>query len=191
MKAKFTISELLQPSDMLLHYMKLTTAIVGANWLLNDNKEDYYSGFGCILTAVQDYNKSFALLCTADLKAAAASLVRIQMDNLLYLYAEFLNPERVLDKVYNKDKKLADIRIADKPIKQKELLQRLEERFNGVSDIWARYCNFIHPSICHHKIKFNVGRDSVISDMIFINQAITEILEDVASPLEKELKKKS
>ena len=114
----------------------------------------------------------------------------IQMDNLLYLYAEFLNPERVLDKVYNKDKKLADIRIADKPIKQKELLQRLEERFNGVSDIWARYCNFIHPSICHHKIKFNVGRDSVISDMIFINQAITEILEDVASPLEKELKKK-
>lgn len=186
----FTKAHLLEPNRMDLHYMQLLTRISWAKWLLGDKPEDSeVSGYGAIIAAVEDYNRSFSILSNINQKAVAASLIRIQLDNLIYLYAEHLNPDRVLYKVYNKDKELNQVLIANKPLKRSDLMKQLEERYNGIRVIWDRYSDFIHPSISHCRLKFNEGKDSAMGDMVLINQAITDILLEALKPLEESLKK--
>lgn len=186
----FTKADLLEPDRMDLHYMQIITHISWARWLLGQKPEDSeVSGYGSIVVAVGDYNRSFSILCNINQKAVAASLIRIQLDNLIYIYAESKNPERVLDKVYNKGKELNQVLIANNPLKRSDLMKQLEERYSGIRKIWDRYSNFVHPSISHCKLKFNEGKDSAMADMVYINQAITDILLESLKPLEKALKK--
>ena len=194
MELNFTEKTLLDYDSLSIHFEKLNIGFFIASNLLYPERMGENIGvsdYGAIITAIEQYNYSFHLLCKNDLDAEAAAFIRIQVDNLIYLYAEYLYPHRVLRKVYDKGKELCNVLIANKPIKRNEILQKLEERFTGVKLIWDRYCNFIHPTNSYIKLKFNDAiKSPTIADLVYLNQVITTVLLESLKYYEDELKGK-
>ena len=140
--------------------------------LLEYGTDDFYH----IFKAINSFNKCFITILEEAEPLAAFPFIRMQVDNLVCLYAETLYPTIILYSIYNKGRTLNQIKVKGKALVHSELRKELDPI---VSEIYAKYSGFVHPS------KQQIDADKKIlkkyikdfaSDMVQINNVITKVL---------------
>lgn len=114
------------------------------------------------------YNyKAYKNLKDNKLTLPALTFVRIVAESLVYLYAEYLNPEKVLAKIYINHKELCDVKIKREKIKPSEIRDKVIEDYPDFERIWKKYHYFIHPSIIQNFVGVGAGLEKQgLSDII-------------------------
>lgn len=104
---------------------------------------DFYE----IQTSINAMNRGFIKLLEATEPLAAMPLIRLQLDNQIYLAAELKHPFRVLYKVFREGKQLIDVRIKNKPIVPSAVRAELDEQHGyNLNELYKEYYSFVHPS---------------------------------------------
>ena len=138
--------------------------------LLEYGTDDFYH----IFKSINAFNKCFITILEEAEPLAAFPFIRMQVDNLVHLYAETLYPTRILYSIYEKGYVLNQIKIKGQALVQSELRKEL-----GVSDIYKKYSGFIHPSKeqieADKKILKKYIKDFA-KDMVDVNQVILQVL---------------
>lgn len=145
-----------------------------------------------LTNSVDSINSGFAkLLDNAEVQAAFA-LVRIQLDNLTYIFAELQHPFQVLYKVFAKGRTLNQITIDGKQLNPSAIRKELDEKCHtNICELYKKYSCFIHPNKEQNKIRMNEGYNSnkkerqtlsiakqkeYAKDMIYINQLLARLM---------------
>lgn len=190
---------LMDSGRMGAHYYHLQIALYCAVWYRNEDNRHYNKtslglcDYDPIITAIINYNRAFKKLLDIKEPLVAMPIVRIQMENLVYLYAESLYPNKILYKVYDNSKEFNQIKINGEKLQTSTFIQLLNEKYDGIRDIWKRYCCYVHPSSEQDKLAYansddKAVVDSGIKDMQLINQAITDTLESMTNRLIVDIK---
>lgn len=95
------------------------------------------------ISNIIDVNRCFIKCLPIEELLVLKALVRTQLQNCIWLYAEYLQPLNILDRIYNKGKQLNQL-----PIRQPEIIEKLKELYPKIpiSDIWLDTCKFVHPT---------------------------------------------
>lgn len=134
-------------------------------------------------------NDAFLTLWNNNQKTAALAFVRILSEHLVYLFAEYLYPDRVISKVYLDYKELDRIRIAGDKIKPKDIRDEVEKAYKGFSEIWNNYHYFIHPNYLQGTMITPEGTaESGFNDMVKLNSWIIDTLSKIKGRYKRELK---
>lgn len=142
-----------------------------------------------IITAVIRINDSFITLIDAKQHRIAFTLIRMQLDSLRYLYAEYILPYRVLNRViiYGEEPDpLNSIKVRDRKelgdnkgnLKPSEINKLLNKHFIDFSSLYKHYNKYVHPSyelsswmdLCNKDIERGMA------DMLRVNRYILTIL---------------
>lgn len=147
------------------------------------------SDYDSIIYAIINLNRAFLKLLEIKEPLAAFPLIRIQTDNLIYLYAEYLYPNQILYKVYDNERAFNQIKINGENLKQSEIVEKIE----GIKPIWKKYSSFIHPSKEQHKYMFSnsikkADLELALNDMYAVNVAIADTLTAILDRLEAIIK---
>lgn len=196
---KFSKALLMDSGRMGAHYFDLQVALYCAVWYRNEDSRHYTkASFGLcdydpIITAIINYNRAFKKLLDIKEPLVAMPIIRIQMENLVYLFAESLYPNKILYKVYDNAKEFNQIAINGEKLKTADFILKLDEKYNGLREIWKRYCCYVHPSSKQDKLGYVNGNhkeviDAGIEDMQLINQAITDTLQAMIDRLTVDIK---
>ena len=94
---------------------------------------NYYDS---ILDNVKDLNRCFLKLIKENEYNAALPLIRLQMDNLCVMYAEYLYPEKILLPILENGKELGRIKIDGDYIRAKALVDKLATQYEPLTTIW-------------------------------------------------------
>lgn len=112
-----------------------------------DNPEELdNSFFTFFFKGVNDVNKSFHTLYNSDERNIAYSLIRLQLDNLRLLYAEYLHPNKALYQTFKKNRDINQIQIGKDKLKPSTLNDEIEAKFEGFKALYAKYSKYIHPA---------------------------------------------
>ena len=143
--------------------------------LIEYGSDDFYN----IFKAVNAYNKSFISLLEDAEPLSAFPFIRMQLDNLIHIYAETVYPTVILHNIYDKGKALNQIKIKGKSLVQSDFRNELDNSYSNIANIYQKNSGFIHPS------KQQIDTDKKIlkkyirefsSDMEYINKVITKVL---------------
>ena len=172
-------------------YNLLTILNPNESFTQSSKERTTFTDYAPIITAVIRINDSFITLINARQHRVAFSLIRMQLDSLRYLYAEYLLPYRVLNRIilYGEEPdSLNDIEVKDrkelaeekkgKNLSPAKLNKRLNKHFINFSNLYKHYNKYVHPSyelsswvdLCNKDIERGV------SDMIKVNRYILTIL---------------
>lgn len=198
MRKKFTYSLLEDSSPIYSPISSYLYSLWGMGTVEPDSHSTYWCGYSyydMIVSTAQTYNSSFYKLAKLGDIYSAYPMIRLQADNLRYLVAEYLYPDKILCKIYSKGKELNDIKINGEKLKPGDITDKTEELFNGFKRIYREYSCYIHPSIHHHwgklseldelepenalaikHAKRTIKHTPAERDMVFINQCIVDIL---------------
>lgn len=167
-----------------------------AYYLINGN-EDVYINIFC---SVDCLNRAFVKLLDMGEVTVAHTLIRLQLDNLTYIFAEILYPFNVLYKVCEKGRTLNQIKIDGVPLNPTEIRKQIDERFNtNISKLYKKYSCFVHPSTTqtltywgemgnpNKRIKSTdeLKQKEYVKDMVEINNLLTEMLKAQISSLKE------
>lgn len=134
-------------------------------------------------------NDAFLTLWNSREKTEALTFVRIVSEHLVYLYAEYLYPNRVIRGVYGNYKELDRIRVNGEKIKPREIREKLAAEYKGFSEIWESYHYFIHPSYLQGSLLSLDGANSKgIADMVKLNNWILDVLTKIKGRYKRKLK---
>lgn len=196
---RFSKALLMDSGRMESHYNNLQISLFCANWCGNNDERHLaksslgWCDYDPIIKAIINYNRTFVKLIDIKEPLVALPIVRIQMENLIYLFAEYHNPNKILYKIYDNARVFNQIVIDGEKLKTSTFTDLLDEKYKGIKSIWSRYCCFIHPSKEIDKISYDFDRKIVaysIKDMQVINQAITDTLNDIIDRFVVEIKAK-
>ena len=148
---------------------------------------NYYDS---ILDNVKDLNRCFIKLIKENEYNAALPLIRLQMDNLCVMYAEYLYPEKILLPILENGKELGRIKIDGDYIRAKALVDKLATQYEPLTTIWMDSCCYVHPSKKREEasistitnpqtgycIKDRQKEKKYLKDMVLINQVILDVL---------------
>ena len=196
---RFSKALLMDSGRMGSHYYYLNVELYCAVWYRNEDSRHYTkASFGMcdydpIITAIINYNRAFKKLLDIKEPLVAMPIVRIQMENLVYLFAESCHPNKILYKVYDNSTEFNQIRIDGEKLKVSDFIKKLEEKYNGITSIWKRYCCYVHPSSEQDKLAYSNSYnkevvDGSIKDMVLINQAITDTIRAMIDRLTVDIK---
>jgi len=146
MKRNDRITRLLKSKDSYLPLqVRLFYALYYVGWHDTDRGFDYFTP---LIESVIDTNRCFVRLFEMGEPKTALPLLRMQVDNLLYIYAETLYPNKVLRYIFVNDYSLDKVEVDGKCLKRKDLFARLDADYanNGIKNIYDKYCGYIHPS---------------------------------------------
>lgn len=151
-----------------------------------------YGDWSELAASIDAMNKGFIKLLEAAEPLAAMPLIRLQLENLTYLFAELKYPFRILHKVFIEGKQLSEIKIKNKAIVPSAIRKEIDEE-NGyrLNELYKTYSSFVHPSSKQTNFEYNVyystkeGKDimpkkeikRLCSDMVEINRIITVLLQ--------------
>lgn len=133
-------------------------------------------------------NNAFLTLWNNQQRTTALAFVRVVAEHLIYLYAEYLYPERVMKAVYDECKELDKIRIYGEKIKPREVRDSIESDYKGFSEIWSEYHNFIHPSAHKAHGELAGANESGIIAMVKLNNWILDVLTKIKGTYKRKLK---
>ena len=120
----------------------------------------------------------------------------MQLENLLYIYAESKSLGYILHKVFDNDRRLNQIKVDGKQVSIPLLIDELESKYNGIRTIWDEYNQYIHPSSKQNSLEAlnldgyfskNLGYDvfpkrvkkELYKDMIFVNKVLVDTLYSI------------
>ena len=157
--------------------------------------------YGNLWDSVRCLNRAFVKLLDDAEILVAYPLIRLQLDNLTYIFAEMLYPCKVLHKIFKKGRTLNQIKIDGVPLNPTEIRKQIDERFNtNISKLYKKYSCFVHPSnqqkeyvyiYKYHnweKDKDTIGKKrqkEYAKDMVKINNILTEMLKAQISSLKE------
>lgn len=196
---RFSKALLMDSGRMGSHYHYLQVELYCAVWYRNEDTRHYNKAslgmcdYDPICTAIINYNRAFKKLLDIKEPLVAMPIVRIQMENLVYLYAESCYPNKILYKVYDNATEFNQIRIEGEKLKLSDFIKKLDEKYSGIISIWKRYCCYVHPSKEQDKLAYVNNFDKAviegsIKDMVLINQAITDTLQAMIDRLTVDIK---
>ena len=148
--------------------------------------------FDYIEDAIDSTNRGFINLLKAGESLPAMALIRLQLENLTYIYAEFKHPFRVLSEVFKKGKALNDIEIKKTALSAGKIREEIDKELeSNVRDLYKLYSGYIHPSIKHRNLdlvgtfdfdekKLALSKDEIkilSKDMITVNRLITQLIK--------------
>lgn len=210
MRKKFTYSLLPDSSPIYNPIEGYLYYLWGMGTMEENSRLTYWSGYSfydMMVSTVITYNSSFYKLAKLGDICSAYPMIRLQADNLRYLVAEYLYPDKVLTSIYSKGKELTDIRIDGEKLKASFISDKTEELYPGFRRIYKEYSCYIHPSINHHWGKLaalnelepenalavkhsqrTIKRTPAEKDMVFINQCIIDTLLLIAEQRKEILK---
>lgn len=135
-KAKFTFNDL---KDSSRYYFPIMDRL--------DNKTDVGSDFSVIFDTIMIYNRAFIKLLSDAEMYAVYALVRLQLDNLIYLYAEYEHPSKVLNAVFSKGRTLNQITIDGSQLNPSEIRRKIDEEYcASIRELYKKFSGYIHPS---------------------------------------------
>lgn len=164
----------------------LALEIANLKYILKDEMKVEYVPFQSSVIANND---AFLTLWNSTHRTASLAFVRIISEHLVYLYAEYLYPERVISKVYLNYKELNNCKVNGDKIKPSEIREQLAKAYSGFSSIWDSYHYFIHPSFMQGSLLELAGTNETgFSDMIKLNNWILDVLTKIKGRYKRELK---
>ena len=146
MKRNDRITRLLKSKDSYLPIqIRLFYALHYVGWHDTEKGYDYFTP---LTKSIVDINRCFIRLFNIGEPKTALPLLRMQVDNLLYIYAETLYPNKVLRYIFVNDYSFDQIKVDGNKLSRKDLFDRLDAEYkdNGIRDIYGKYCAYIHPS---------------------------------------------
>ena len=191
-KATFTFNDL--KDEYCRYYLSILDRL--------DNETDKGSDYSVIIDTILIYNRSFLRLLAAADTYTAFAVVRLQLDNLIYLYANFKYPEKRVLKAVFSGRDLNQIKVGGNALKHPELRKQLDEEYSTtikkyfgdttIDELFRKYCGYIHPS----KLQADIPNDFYVDnkgntlylvsqqrkyakDMIAINNLIGKLLKDI------------
>ena len=134
-------------------------------------------------------NDAFLTLWNNHQKTAALAFVRVLSEHLIYLYAEYLYPDKVITGVYLNEKALDDVRVKGDKIKPSHIRKEVEKAYKGFAEIWSSYHYFIHPNYLQGTAIEPIGAtDKGYSDMVKLNNWIIDTLTKIMGRYKRALK---
>lgn len=168
-------------------YGNLALEIANISYILEGKMNILYVPFQ---TSIIAKNDAFLTLWNNKQKTEALSFVRIVSEHLVYLYAEYLHPNRVISGLYDKYKELDRIKANGEKIKPSEIREKLASDYKGFSEIWKEYHYFIHPSYMQGSgLDLAGANERGIADMIRLNNWILDVLTKIKGRYKQKLKK--
>lgn len=155
--------------------------------------QDGLDNFYYIAGIINQYNKCFYKLLLGGDVIVAFSMVRIQLDNLCAIYADTKYPFEILYRVFEKGKRIEDIKRDGELIKPSALRKEIDDKFGtNIAELYSKYSGFIHPSISQTEVDiktyysntFNDKRaikkyvELYVQDMVKVNNAIMLVLNE-------------
>lgn len=125
--------------------------------------------FAFFFKGVNDVNKAFFTLYNSDERNIAYSLIRLQLDNLRLLYAEYLYPTKALSPTFKNNRELNQIKVNGEKLKPSDLTIAIEEKFIGYKALYEKYSKYIHPA------KRDYDRYLLLRDVDYNNLSKEEI----------------
>lgn len=141
---------LLSIEEMTEYYDKFRVEITVLQCILHTTEKDRH--IPILINNVIDVNrcfiKNFNLLEESIISKA---IIRNQLQNLVYLYAESKNPFKVIDPVFTNGRSFNQLGLSSFRTFLKELLPEFED----IEKVWDNSCNYVHPQ-----------KDSYISSLL-------------------------
>lgn len=136
LKARFTFNDLKNSSR---YYFPIMDRL--------DNRTERGNDFSVIFDTIMIYNRAFIKLLADAESYAAYALVRLQLDNITYLYAEYKHPFKVLNTIFNKGRTLNLITIDGSQLNPSEIRKMIDEEYStSICELYKKYSGYIHPS---------------------------------------------
>lgn len=135
-------------------------------------------------------NDAFLTLWNSNQRTPALAFVRVVAEHLIYLYAEYLYPNRVMKGVYENYRELDSIRAKGDKIKPREIREKLAADYKGFSEIWEEYHYYIHPSAHKAHGELPGANASGFSAIVKLNNWIIDVLTKIKGRYKRELKAK-
>jgi hypothetical protein len=141
----------------------------------------------------RNYNRCFVKLIDSGEATGAVSFVRLQMDNLIVLYAESISIGNVLHKIFDNKRELNQITINGEKYNNSGLIKKLDEKYKGIHEMWKNSNLYIHPSYKTNSLEAfcvdsyyskKLGKEvmphrekkRLYKDMVFVNKVIVDVL---------------
>lgn len=139
-------------------------------------------------SSLKDTNDAFLTLWNSNQRTPALAFVRVVAEHLIYLYAEYLYPDRVMKGIYDDYKELDRIRVNGDKIKPREIRDSLASNYKGFSEIWDSYHYFIHPSVHKAHGELEGSNESGFVAMVKLNNWILDVLTKIKGRYKRKLK---
>lgn len=92
-----------------------------------------------------EYNRAFIYLAPSFVMSLA--IVRMLLDAITLLYAEYKHPFKVLYRVFNRGVSLNQIKLGGKQLNPSELRKELDDELGtNISELYKHYSHYVHPS---------------------------------------------
>ena len=136
----FIPTYLLSIDEMTQYYDKFRVEITVLQCILHTTEKDRH--IPILINNVIDVNrcftKNFNLLEEIIISKA---IIRNQLQNLIYLYAESKHPFKVIEPVFIKGRSFNQLGLSS----FKSFLKELSPEFEDIEDVWENSCNYVHP----------------------------------------------
>lgn len=163
----------------------LALEIANMSYILEGNMNMLYVPFQSSLISTND---AFLTLWNSNYKTPSLAFVRVVAEHLVYLYAEYLYPNRVMKGVYDNYRELDSIRAKGNKIKPREIREKLAADYKGFSEIWEQYHYYIHPSAHKAHGELEGANERGFAAMIKLNNWILDLLTKIKGKYKRELK---
>ena len=104
--------------------------------------------FQYVLNNVIVVNRCFFNTIALNEPLISKSLLRLQLQNLVYLFAEIKNPFKVIRYICYKGKSFNQLGLPSFT----SFLEELEPEYSGLKDLWTDSCSYVHPSGSNYDI---------------------------------------
>lgn len=118
--------------------------------------------FQYVMNNVIVVNRCFFSTIALNEPLISKSLLRLQLQNLVYLYAETKHPLKVIVPVYSKGKDFNKLGIQN----FSDYLKELESGYKGeLYNLWVDCCKYVHPSAINYTLsntEYSLGALSTV-----------------------------
>ncbi|MBD5252333.1 MAG: hypothetical protein HDS49_04830 [Bacteroides sp.] len=165
----------------------LAAEIANLSYILEGKFNILYINFQ---SSLKDTNNAFLTLWNSNQRTPALAFIRVVAEHLIYLYAEYLYPNRVMSGVYDKGKELDRIKANGEKIKPKDIRDKIEAYYKGFNAIWDRYHYYIHISVHKGHGELAGANETGFRDILKLNNWIIDVLTKIKGRYKRELKEK-
>jgi hypothetical protein len=136
-----TKKQLLNLDEMTTYFTELGRLLDVADIVLYDDSTKAAS-VSILIQNVIAVNRCFIKSLPLKESLLNKALLRLQIQNLIFLYAETKYPLKVVNPIFRKGKAFNQLGLPS----LSSFITELESEYKGLKDLWNECCSFVHPS---------------------------------------------
>ena len=136
-----TKKQLLNLDDMTSYFTELGRLLDVADIVLYDDSTKAPS-VSALIQNVIAVNRCFIKSLPLKESLLNKVLLRLQIQNLIFLYAETKHPLKVVNPIFKKGKAFNQLGLPS----LSSFIEELEPEFKGLKALWNECCGYVHPS---------------------------------------------